>query len=121
VRSTVRASNVNGASVPAASTGTSTVIDVPALSKAPHLAGRAKVGKKLSGSHGSWTYGPKYRYQWLRCNARGGKCSRIRHATRSTYKLTRRDLRHRLRVRVTALNAAGSNIATSAASRRVRR
>jgi hypothetical protein len=121
VRSTVRATNVNGVSSPAASAGTKAVVDVPTATKAPHVAGRARVGKKLSGSHGSWTYGPKYRYQWLRCNARGGRCSTIRHATHATYKLTKRDVRHRLRVRVTAVNAAGSARATSAASARVGR
>ncbi len=121
MRSTVRARNVNGASQPAASTGSSAVIDVPAVTRAPHVSGRARVGKKLSGSHGAWTFSPSYRYQWLRCNARGAKCSRIRKATHPTYKLTRRDLRHRLRLRVTALNAAGSMVATSAASARVGR
>ncbi|HET7132357.1 MAG TPA: hypothetical protein VFJ95_08910, partial [Gammaproteobacteria bacterium] len=121
MRSTVRARNVNGASQPAASTGSSAVIDVPAVTRAPHVSGRARVGKKLSGSHGAWTFSPSYRYQWLRCNARGAKCSRIRKATHPTYKLTRRDLRHRLRLRVTALNAAGSMVATSAASARVSR
>jgi len=121
VRSTVRATNVNGASAPAASTGTSAVVDVPAVSKAPKVSGRAKVGKKLSGSHGSWKFSPTYRYQWLRCNARGAKCSKIRTATHSTYKIKSSDFGHRLRIRVTALNAAGSKIATSAASARVRR
>jgi hypothetical protein len=121
VRSTVRATNVNGASAPAASTGTNVVVDVPAVTRAPHISGRARVGKKLSGSHGSWTFAPKYRVQWLRCNAHGGHCSNIRHATRSTYKLTKHDARHRLRFSVTATNAAGSVKATSAASARVGR
>ncbi len=118
VRSTVRATNVNGVSPPAASTGTK-VVDVPTATKAPHISGRARVGKKLSGSHGSWTYSPTYRYQWLRCNARGGSCSSIHAATRSTYKLAKRDAGHRLRLRVTAANAAGRRAATSAASARV--
>ena len=119
VRSTVRATNVNGASPPTASAGTRAVVDVPAVTKAPHVSGRAKIGKKLSGSHGSWTFSATYHYQWLRCNSRGRNCSRIRKATRSTYRLTKHDFRHRLRVRVTALNAAGSRVATSAASARV--
>jgi hypothetical protein len=122
VHSTVRATNVNGVSPRAASTGATAVVDVPAATKAPHISGRAKVGKKLSGSHGSWTYTPtSYRYQWLRCNARGGSCSSIGHATHSTYKLTKRDAKHRLRVRITATNAAGSTVATSATSARVSR
>ena len=121
VRSTVRATNVNGLSQPAASTGTSAVIDVPAATKAPHVSGRARVGKKLTGGHGSWTYSPTYRYQWLRCDAHGGSCSSIHNATHTTYRLTKRDARHTLRLRVTATNVAGSGTATSAASARVRR
>lgn len=120
VRSTVSAKNVNGASPPAASAGTSAVVDIPTVRKAPHISGRARVGKKLSGNHGAWTYTPTYRYQWLRCNAHGARCSRIHKATHATYKLTRRDFRHRLRLRVTAANAAGRLIATSAASARIR-
>ena len=120
VRSTVRATNVNGASPPAASTATGRVIDVPAAGKAPHISGRVRVGERLSASHGSWTYSPTgYRYQWLRCNMHSGTCSTIHNATRSTYKLTRHDAGHRLRFRVTATNAAGSRVATSAASARV--
>jgi hypothetical protein len=119
VRSTVRATNVNGASPPSASVGAKRVIDLPALTKAPHISGHARVGKKLSGSHGAWTYGPRYRFQWLRCNGHGASCRKVPHATRASYKLTARDFRHRLRLRVTATNAAGSLVATSPASARV--
>lgn len=94
---------------------------VPAVKKAPHILGRARVGRKLSGHPGSWTYFPKrYDYQWLRCNAHGGSCSSIRHATHSTYRPTRRDAGHRLRLRVTATNVAGSKAALSTPSARVR-
>jgi hypothetical protein len=121
VRSTVRATNVNGASQPAASAGTAMVVDLPSATKAPHISGRARVGKKLSGNHGTWTYSPGYRYQWLRCNGHGAGCSSIHRATRSTYKPTKHDAGHRLRLRVTATNAAGSAFADSAASSRVKR
>jgi hypothetical protein len=121
IRSTVRATNVNGASSPAASAGTPAVVDIPAATKAPHISGRARVGRKLSGSHGSWTYAPSYKYQWLRCNSHGAGCSSIGQATHTTYKLTSRDAGHRLRLRVTATNAAGSTVATSPTSARVSR
>jgi hypothetical protein len=120
VRSTVRATNVNGASPPAASAGNTMVLDRPAAGKAPHVSGLTRVGKKLSGSHGSWTYSPTYGYQWLRCNAHGGSCSTIHHATHPTYKLTSHDARHRLRLRVTATNVAGSTVAVSAATASVK-
>ena len=120
MRSTVRAANVNGTSAPAASKATAVVVDVPVAGKAPHISGRARVGKRLSGSHGSWTFAPThYGYKWMRCNARGGSCSNIHHATHRTYKLTSRDAGHRLRLMITATNAAGSRVATSAASARV--
>jgi hypothetical protein len=120
VRSTVRATNVNGASSPAASTGAALVVDVPAATKAPHISGHARVGKKLSGSRGSWTYSPTgYRYQWLRCNAHGGSCSSIHSAAHPTYTLVKRDAGHRLRLRITATNAAGSKTALSSPSARV--
>ena len=121
VRSTVRATNVNGASAPTASTGTKMVVDVPAATKAPHISGRARVGKKLLGSHGTWTYFPAFAYQWLRCSAHGASCKSISHATHATYRLTKRDAKHRLRLRVTATNAAGKVKAISAASARVSR
>jgi hypothetical protein len=120
VRSTVRATNVNGASSPAASKGTPRVVGVPAQTKPPRISGRARVGKKLSGSHGSWAYSPTtYRYQWQRCNARGGGCSNIHSASHPTYKLVKRDGGHRLRLHITATNAAGSTTALSNASARV--
>jgi hypothetical protein len=95
-------------------------IHVPTAKTAPHISGRARVGKRLSGSHGSWTYTATYRYQWLRCNAHGASCAKIRHATHSTYRLTSHDTGHRLRLRVTATNTAGTAVATSAASSRIR-
>ncbi|HEY5693845.1 MAG TPA: hypothetical protein VIR14_05000 [Gaiellaceae bacterium] len=120
VRSSVSATNVNGASAPTASAATAVVIDVPAATSLPHISGRARVGKKLSGSHGAWTYSPaSFNVQWLRCNAHGGHCSSIHHATHSTYKLTKHDAGHRLRLRVTAANAAGSTVALSKPSARV--
>jgi hypothetical protein len=98
------------------------VVDIPTATKAPHISGKARVGKKLSGSHGSWTFAPTiYKLQWLRCNSHGAGCSSIGLATRTTYKLTSRDAGHRLRLRVTATNAAGSTVATSPTSARVTR
>jgi hypothetical protein len=97
------------------------VVAAPGSRKAPHVSGRARVGKKLSGSHGSWTNSPSgYRYRWLRCNGRGSSCTTIGHATHPTYRLTTHDAGHRLRIRVTATNVAGSVTATSAPSARIR-
>jgi hypothetical protein len=119
VRSTVSATNVNGTSPAATSATTAVVVDIPAVTKPPRISGHAHVGKKLTGNHGSWTYSPTFHLQWLRCNTRGGHCSSIHHATHSTYRLTKRDAGHRMRIRVTATNAAGSRTALSAAGARV--
>jgi hypothetical protein len=119
LESQVTGTNIVGSTV-AVSKLSSLVVTTPKVKKAPHISGRARVGKKLSGSTGSWTGPPtSYRYQWLRCNARGGGCSSIGGATHSKYKLTKHDAGHRLRLRVKAVNAAGSKTSTSAATARV--
>jgi hypothetical protein len=118
-----RVSATNAAGTTAAvSNASSVVIDVPSASATPHISGRAKVGKKLSASRGSWSQTPtSYRFQWLRCNGKGGSCTTIGRATQSSYKLTKKDAKHRLRVRVTAVNAAGSGVAISSATAAVKR
>jgi hypothetical protein len=116
LRARVTATNAAGAAA-ALSNGSSVVIGTPSARRAPHIAGRARIGRRLSASRGSWSGTPQsYRYQWLRCNAHGGSCVLIKHATRPKYRLTRSDVRHRLRVRVTAINTAGSSKATSRAT-----
>lgn len=40
------------------------------------------------------------RYQWVRCNIKGRSCTRIKGATRRTYRLTRKDIGHTLIVRM---------------------
>jgi hypothetical protein len=115
----VSATNAAGAAQ-AISRLSGAVIAVPRANRAPHVSGSARVGRMLAAVRGSWSGPPKsYRYQWLRCNARGAKCVRIKHATHSRYRLTLLDARHRLRVRITAVNAAGSRTASSPATARV--
>ncbi|HKD95259.1 MAG TPA: hypothetical protein VKB43_11180 [Gaiellaceae bacterium] len=119
VRSTVRAENVNGSSAFAASGGELVTL-TPHAATAPRIAGVARIGRRLTASKGSWSGPPsKFSFQWLRCNAAGGSCVAIGGATHSAYKLTTRDASHRLRVRVTAANAAGRMTATSRATSRV--
>jgi hypothetical protein len=112
----VSATNAAGTAT-AVSNASPVVVDKPGASAAPHISGKAKVGKKLTASHGAWSGTPSaYRYQWLRCNARGSSCKNIGKATQAKYKVTKRDAKHRLRVKVTAVNAAGSAAATSGAT-----
>ncbi len=96
------------------------VVGVPHLKKAPRISGRTRIPARLTVSKGTWSGPPKsYRYQWLRCNARGGGCRSIRRATHPTYRLSSADVGHRFRVRVTVANAAGRKTTTSGASRRI--
>jgi hypothetical protein len=52
-------------------------------------------------------------------NARGAHCTAIAGATAATYAARAADRGHRLRVRVTALDVAGSGTATSGATAHV--
>jgi hypothetical protein len=115
----VSATNAAGAAS-ATSRATALIVAVPHPRGAPRISGTAKVGKRLTEAHGTWRGPPKtYRYAWLRCNAHGGKCVPIKKATHTTYRVTSHDAGHRIRVRVTATNAAGSRMATSGATKRV--
>lgn len=101
---------------------TATVVARPSVRHAPSIGGKAKVGRRLSARRGAWSGPPaQYRYHWLRCSRTGRACRTIPAAIHSTYHLSRRDAGHRLRLRVTAINAAGTATATSAATRLVKR
>ena len=105
----------------ATSAATAVIVAVPAATAAPRIAGKAGVHKRLSARHGTWTWSPTgYRYQWLRCSAHGGRCAPIKKATHATYRVARKDAGHRLRLRVTATNAAGAHSASSRPTRLVR-
>src|SRR5207248_3430429 len=81
----------------------------------PTISGTPKVGEELSASQGSWTGNPTgFRYQWQRCDADVLICTDVIGATGSTYGVLIADLGFRLRVAVTARNAAGSGTARSA-------
>jgi hypothetical protein len=113
IESRVSATNAAGTTA-AVSAPTAAVLDVPHASAKPRITGTARVGKVLSTDGGHWTNSPtSFSYQWLRCSAKGTACAAIPGATKPTYKLGKRDAHHKLRVRVTARNSAGSGSATS--------
>ena len=98
----------------------------PANSILPSVSGTAAVGETLLAGVGTWRGAAPltYAYQWLRCGAGGGQpsgsdCTAIAGATLSRYAVASGDLGQRLRVRVTARNAAGTATATSAATEQV--
>jgi acid phosphatase len=87
----------------------------PAILSPPTISGKTLVGEKLIASPGTWSNSPtSYTHRWLRCNLTGARCVAIAGATSSTYILTTSDLDSRMRVRVTAYNAAGHSSARSA-------
>ncbi len=66
---------------------------------APRITGTARVGSTLRASVGAWKPQASLKYQWLRNGAP------IRGATTSSYKVTSKDWRKKLTVRVTASRA----------------
>jgi hypothetical protein len=83
------------------------------------MSGRMTQGYTLTASPGGWSGSQPigYAYRWMRCNAATGDgCIPIPDAEQTTYTVRAADVRHRLRVRVTATNAEASGIAFSPAS-----
>jgi hypothetical protein len=119
LKAIVTATNVAG-TASSTSAATRKVVAVPRSKSAPRISGKATVGRRLSAVHGKWTWTPaKFRYQWLRCSPSGGRCVAIKKATRATYRVAKKDAGHRLRLRVTATNAAGARSAKSRPTIRV--
>ena len=93
----------------------------PSNTVPPAIAGTTKVGKRLLALHGSWTpVATRFAYRWLRCSPAGTSCKSIPRATKAMYKLRKADAKHKLEVRVTAANAAGTTRVKSAPTKRVK-
>jgi hypothetical protein len=92
----------------------------PRATAEPVVSGRAEQGRTLSATRGSWTGtgSIRYAYRWVRCPQDGGRpdgadCVFVQGATRSQYQLAAADVGFRMRVRVTATNAEGSQTVAS--------
>ena len=101
----------------------------PGVKHKPWIRGKKRLGQSVSEADTHWTRSPyMFRDQWLRCSAKGnacvritgeqrqcanGNCVRVKIGVQPDYKLTKRDLGHRLRVRVAAWNGAGRAASTS--------
>jgi streptogramin lyase len=117
LRAKVTATNAGGS----ASSASVTPVVVPATptnSTLPVISSSApRQGVAESTTTGTWSNSPtSFTYQWQDCNGSGGGCSNISGATSSSYTPVPGDVGHTLRVEVTAVNAGGSGVATSAAS-----
>lgn len=119
----VEVTGTNGegsASATSAPTAVVTLPTAPVNTAEPVISGSPVEGSTLTTTTGTWTgVGTiTYAYQWVRCGADGGlpdgsDCPSISGATSSSYTLTADDIDRRLRVQVTATNAAGSTTATA--------
>ena len=105
----------------------------PELKHRPAIRGTKTVGRRVYETADRWSHSPYlFTNRWLRCSSRGdacvritgkrrrcaeGSCIQVNVGTQWDYELTQRDLGHRLRVRVTALNGVGRAAATSKATR----
>jgi endoglucanase len=95
-------------------------------SRAPHnrslpkVAGQTLAGKKLSAGRGRWSNRPTtFRYAWQSCNAAGRACRIVSGAKKRSFTLRARDVGHRMRVVVVAVNRAGRGSARSKATAQV--
>ena len=123
MRVRVTASNADG-SAAAQSDATSTVASatVPRNTDRPIISGTPEVGEVLTSDDGSWTGGPtSFAYRWQHCEADNiVSCFDIPGATGKTYTTRAGDIGYRLRIEVTAKNANGSAVATSATTAVIR-
>ena len=89
----------------------------PTNTALPSISGAATEGDTLTATSGTWTGSPTaYTDHWQDCSTSGADCVDIGSATASSYVLTANDVGHTVRVVVTATNADGSTVATSAAT-----
>ncbi|HZP73201.1 MAG TPA: hypothetical protein VFA97_07465 [Gaiellaceae bacterium] len=88
---------------------------VPISVGVPSVSGTAQEGQTLTATSGTWGGTPtSYAYQWQNCDPTGTTCNPIANATASTYIVQPTDANLTIRVQVTATNAFGSTVETSA-------
>jgi hypothetical protein len=91
----------------------------PTATAEPTVVGTPVVGQALHATNGTWSGTPplQFTYRWRRCHGAGepdaSDCRTIGGAATEDYTLRRADVGTRLRVQVTARNAAGSSTSTS--------
>ncbi|HEU0304561.1 MAG TPA: hypothetical protein VFR32_08270 [Gaiellaceae bacterium] len=102
------------------SSGSAVALVPPNNTTEPRILGDAIENRTLTATTGTWsgTTPMSFAYRWLRCPTDGGapdgsNCAPIGNATSNDYRVRDADVGLRLRVRVTATNADGSDSAAS--------
>jgi hypothetical protein len=102
------------------SSGSAAPAAPPSNTGEPTISGRAEQGRTLEGTNGRWTgTGPLvFSYAWVRCGTDGGRpdggdCAIVSGATGRRHTLRAADVGFRMRIRVTATNAEGSQTVAS--------
>jgi Tol biopolymer transport system component len=93
----------------------------PSSTTAPTIKGVLARGKTLTAVNGTWTGTTPmtFSYQWFRCPLTSTNCVAIALATRATYVLAAADVNMRIRLQVSAGNAAGTTQALSSMTGKV--
>jgi hypothetical protein len=88
----------------------------PVNDLAPSITGTPVTGRILSGFAGAFNASPPpaLAFQWLRCDSGGANCVAISGATTATYRPGTADVGGTLRLQITASNASGRLVTTSA-------
>lgn len=123
MRVRVTAANADGSAASESQpTGPVTSSAVPRNTDRPIVSGTPELGEPLTTGDGTWTGNPtSFAYQWQRCEADNiVSCVDISAATAKTYTTRVIDVGYRLRSEVTAKNAGGSAVATSATTAVIR-
>ena len=102
-------------------------VQMPVVSKAASISGKAQVGSTLTAVKGTWTGSPAVTYAWAVCTASGksaaalpAKCSAVKGATKSTFKVPATARGKYIRVLVKGSNLAGLATTVSAATAKVK-
>lgn len=110
----------------------------PGIEHRPWISGTKKVGHTVSETGTRWRRSPyMFTDRWLRCSAEGdvcvrikedkirlcsrGTCYRIENPAGGSYTLMKKDVGHRIRLKVAAWNGAGRSTSTSLPTRIVTR
>jgi hypothetical protein len=116
VRARVTATNSAGSGANLSDLSAVVAAILPKNDSAPTISGTPTDGEAMTLSKGNWsgTTPQTYAYQWVACDTNGSGCQDISGATTSYRKNTAAEVGKRLKVRVTATNAAGSAVAETA-------